>query len=181
MRKQPCVGGPSREAGFTLIEALAAMVILVFGIMAVANLIVVAISSNRMGSTSTAASMVATETIERLKAIPFTDLKTGGSQGTGLLDCDPGSNGKTKCQDKGNVLGCVEPGADCVVADNFNYLRSVPGVGQVKTRWAIASVDTQTIFIVVRSEVPGLAARRSRAEFATFRSCTAVTSGCPAP
>ncbi len=37
---------PDAEAGFTLIEALVAIVVLVFGLMAVTNLMIVAASSN---------------------------------------------------------------------------------------------------------------------------------------
>ena len=44
-----------REAGFTLIEALVAIVILAFGLMAVTNLLVVAAASNTVGNHSTAA------------------------------------------------------------------------------------------------------------------------------
>ena len=41
-------------------------------------------------------------------------------------------------------------------------------------------VGAQTRFIRVRSEpIGGLAGAKARAEFTTFRSCTAVASGCP--
>lgn len=154
------------EAGFSLAEAVTAVAILIVGLMAVSNLIVVSISTNRVGSTSTAASAMATETMERIKAIPFNNLTAGGS-----LTADNG------------IAGCEEvlpTDSNCVVAGNFNYLKQVPGVAPIKTRWVISQVDNQTLFIRVRSEAVGLAGIRSRAEFTTIRSCTAVTSGCPA-
>ena len=42
------------EAGFTLVEALVAVVVLVFGLMAVTNLLLVAASSNSVANQSTA-------------------------------------------------------------------------------------------------------------------------------
>jgi competence protein ComGC len=81
---------PSRpstsEAGFTLIEALAAIVILVFGLIAITNLMIVAASSNTVGNHSTAATAQAVQQLEVLKATPFTTLAAGGS----VTACNPG-------------------------------------------------------------------------------------------
>lgn len=156
------------EAGFTLVEALIAIVILVFGIVAVTNLFLVAINSNKIGSTMTAATELATQAMERVRAIPFTQVTTGGD-----LESDVGG-----------IAGCDEtppPGPDtnCVVAGNFNAVRSVSGVARFKTRWTIAQVDTQTVLIRVRSEPLGVSGARARAEFQTLRSCTDVAIGCP--
>jgi type II secretory pathway pseudopilin PulG len=154
----------NQEAGFTLVEALIAIVILVFGLAAIANLILVASTSTSIGNTTTAATGLASETIERLKAIPFTDLVVGGS-----LTADAG------------IADCTEPGQTCVVAGNFNYQRAIPGVANIKVRWVITMANTQTRMIRVRAEPLSVAGVRARAEFTTMRSCAAVTIGCPAP
>src|ERR671935_1116877 len=61
----------SGEAGFTLAEALVAILILVVGLMAVTNLMVVSAASNVAANQGTAAATAATEVLERLKALPF--------------------------------------------------------------------------------------------------------------
>lgn len=140
------------QAGFTLIEALVAIVILIFGLVAVTNLFVVAASSNTVGNHGTASATAASETLEDLKAEPFRSalLAPGGS----------------------------------LAANVPNYFREddISGVGIIRSRWQVTQVDGQTLFIRVRSESTSpLAGRRARAEFTTFRSCTAVAAGCPTP
>lgn len=158
------------EAGFTLVEALVAMVVLVVGLLAVANLMVVAGTSNSVANQSTAAAAQATEVMERLRSIPFTTMTTGGDL----------------VADNGSSLGCNDDaaGAGCVIAGNFNAQRNVPGVGIIKTRWTISATagDAQLRFIRVRSEGLGSIGRaRTRAEFTTFRACTDPGLGCPCP
>jgi prepilin-type N-terminal cleavage/methylation domain-containing protein len=159
---------PRTDAGFTLIEALIAMIILVFGLMAVTNLLVVAASSNTVGNHSSGATAQASEVLERLKAIPFNQLQLGGD-----LDADEGT-APTPCND-------IAPNFNCVRPDNYNSYKPVPGVGLIRTRWRVSQADSQSFFIEVRSESTSvLAGRRSRAEFTTFRTCPNVTKlGCP--
>jgi pilin/secretion family protein with methylation motif len=165
------------ESGFTLVEALIAIVVLVVGIVAIVNLFVVASTSNAVANHSTAASGQGTETLERLKSIPFLDITAGmGSSDDGDLDADAGS-----------ILNCVEPDpqpplpVNCVVPGNYNLARDIPGVGRIKTRWRIVRPGAggpDTLFIVVRSESTAkLAGIRSRSEYTTFRTCT--VAGCP--
>ena len=52
------------ESGFTLVEALVAIVVLVFGLMAVTNLMLVAASSNSVANQGTAAVASATRIVE---------------------------------------------------------------------------------------------------------------------
>jgi type II secretory pathway pseudopilin PulG len=162
----------SSESGFTLVEALIAIVVLVVGIVAIVNLFVVASTSNAVGNHSTAATGQATETLERLKAIPFLDITAAmGGSTEGDLDADAGS-----------IANCVETTTStCVVAGNYNLARDVPGVGRIKTRWQIVRPGAggpDTLFIVVRSQSTAtLAGIRSRSEFTTFRTCT--VAGCP--
>lgn len=173
----PTAAPRTSESGFTLVEALIAIVVLVVGIVAIVNLFVVASTSNAVGNHSTAATGQATETLERLKGIPFLTLTggMGGATTVGNLAADAGSS-----------LNCVEtpstpPSSYCVVAGNYNLARDIPGVGRIKTRWQIVRPGAggpDTLFIVVRSESTAkLAGIRSRAEFTTFRTCT--VAGCP--
>jgi prepilin-type N-terminal cleavage/methylation domain-containing protein len=69
---------PTSESGFTLIEALVATVVLAVGLISVANLMVVAASSNAVASQATAATTVASQELERLTAIPYDQLVAGG-------------------------------------------------------------------------------------------------------
>ena len=153
------------ESGFTLIEALVAMVILAVGLVAVANLLVVGATSNTIGNHSTNTTTIARETMERLRNISFELVQVSPA---GSIDATP------TCDDNVIANNCVRP-------DNFQAFKNVQGVGQVQTTWEIVRVDNQTLFIRVRSDSnSALARRRARAEFTTMRSCTAVSLGCPA-
>jgi hypothetical protein len=157
----------STEAGFTLVEALTAVLILVFGLIGVTNLMLVATTTNTVATQMTSATDHAVETMERLKAISFEQLRanTGGN-----LTADTGS-----------IAQCDEDVQTCVVPGNFNAYRSVPGVGQIHTLWTVtADADPEILFIRVRSQGTGaLIGTRSRAEFTVFRTCTARQVGCP--
>jgi prepilin-type N-terminal cleavage/methylation domain-containing protein len=157
------------EAGFTLIEALIAIVVLAVGLIAVTNLLVVGAASNTIGNHSTNTTTIATETLERLRNITF-NLVAAAPSPAGAIDV-PLTAGT--CDD--NVVGnnCVRPG-------NYEAVKDVAGVGRVHTTWEIVPIDGQTFFVRVRSESEsGLARRRARAEFTTIRSCTSVALGCP--
>jgi prepilin-type N-terminal cleavage/methylation domain-containing protein len=66
------------ERGFTLIEALVATLVLAVGIISVANLMLVAATSNSVGNQATAAATIASRELERLTAIPYNQLLVGG-------------------------------------------------------------------------------------------------------
>jgi type IV pilus assembly protein PilV len=74
----PAAARPGPEAGFTLVEALVAMLVLAVGMISVANLMLVAATSNSVGNQSTAAATIATQELERLTAIPYDQLLVGG-------------------------------------------------------------------------------------------------------
>src|SRR5262249_53016841 len=78
MREKSMTHGGS--SGFTLVEALVAIVILVFGLIAIANLMIVASSSNSVARQATGAATIASLQLEQLKALPFNNagLATGG-------------------------------------------------------------------------------------------------------
>jgi Tfp pilus assembly protein PilV len=143
---------PDDESGFTLVEALIAIVVLVFGLLAITNLMIIGASSNTVANQSSATTALASQQLEQLKAVPFGTLNaaTGGDITTDVT--------------------------------NFFRIDKIDGVGPIDTRWQVTSVNSQTLFIQVRSEpLARVLAPRARAEFTTFRTCTAQPMGCPAP
>lgn len=156
------------DAGFTLVEALVAVVVLVFGLMAVTNLLLVAASSNTVANQGTAAVTTATRAMDSLKAITY-DTLDNAAVGTAFDATDGGKD----CDD----VTLVPTDAHCTT--------STPGVGTTHVHWYITPMaDARLLHIRVRSEGTGaLTAARSRAEFTSFRACTnsdPVTGGCPA-
>ena len=144
------------QAGFTLVEALVAVVVLIFGLMAVTNLLLVAASANTVANQGSAATASATQVMDVLRSTPWNELVPGGD-----LDNDVG------------------PAVDCralpVPINTYNCDDTIQGVGVIKTRWLLTpGVGTVRLYqISVRSEGTGaLAAARSRANFTTYRTCT---------
>ena len=137
-----------RESGFTLIEAMIAIVILVFGLVAIAQLFVVASRSNVTARQATATADASSEVMDMLMARPYDDLSEGG----GVADTD------------------MTPGT---APTGYSQVKDVPGVGRVLTCWRITSPSTNVLAIHVRSQVVGLMSGLSRAEFVTVRTRTA--------
>jgi len=160
-------GGRGREAGFTLVEALVAVIVLVFGLMAVTNLMLVAASSNTVANQGTAAVNTATRVMDMLKSstyAAFTSVDTP-------WEAQPG--GGPSCGDPALMTLAVSHCTD-----------SIPGVGSVHAHWTITpdALDSRLYFVRVRAEGLGaLTGARSRADFTTFRSCTNLDAGCPEP
>jgi type II secretory pathway pseudopilin PulG len=157
----------SGEAGFTLVEALVAIVVLIFGLMAVTNLMIVAASSNTVANQATAAVNSATRVMDMLKSTTYTDLTAGGT----TFDTS----------DSGSAKSCNDT---TLVFSDWHCNDDVSGVGRIHTHWWVtATADPRLLYIQVRSEGMGaLTGARSRAEFTTFRSCTnadPTTGGCP--
>ena len=151
------------EQDFTLIEALIAIAILAIGLAGVTNLFVVASSSNSAANHGIAAVTEATETMERLKAIPFLQLVPGGS-----LAVDMFATNATDDLFSGGVF-------------QYNRERDVDGVGRIRTRWTIVQPGAggpDVYFITVRAESQSpMMMQRTRADMTTFRACT--TGNCP--
>jgi type II secretory pathway pseudopilin PulG len=164
LMQEPRSPRPS-EAGFTLVEALIAIVVLVFGLIAVTNLLLVAATSNMVASQATAATTAASRVLDMLKTTSYENLVAGGN------------------------LGLVMSGATplCAVAlpASFECRDDVDGVGVMHVTWIVTPVgaDARLTFIEVRSEGQGVfAAGRTLADFTTLRSCTdsSALGLCPA-
>jgi prepilin-type N-terminal cleavage/methylation domain-containing protein len=67
-------GVPQTDAGFTLVEVLVAIVVLVFGLIAVTNLLLVGASNNTAANMGTASTAAAAQQMEFLKARSFHEL-----------------------------------------------------------------------------------------------------------
>ncbi len=146
---RPASAGPSGdEAGFTLVEALISIVILVFGLIAVANLLFVAASSNRVAGDATVAANVAQQQLERLRNMPYATLRGQvGTHQSGQQDV-PGA-------------GTVDVDWDVFETDPGGLFPPNPGPLQ------------QVLFVRLRAESRNPIARaRSRAEYTVFRACT---------
>ena len=145
----------NREAGFTLSEALIAMLILMFGLASIFNLMITATSSNNVANRATGATMIAAQQLEVLRATPF----------SALVATDPNSL-NVPCPDPPAV------GPACLVTD-------VQGVGRMETRWLIQTLGTNLLFLQVRTEPRGFRARHAMADLTTIRSCTfGAAAGC---
>jgi Tfp pilus assembly protein PilV len=154
----------SAEAGFTLIEALIAIVILIFGLVAVSNLFVVSLTSNNVANHTNATTAEASEIMDLLKALPFRNLPTTTQ---GSLTSDLPSTNTT------NPRVIVD--ATTSVLNQYNSTRTVSGIGPIRSRWTITAVDTSTRLITVLSESVGSSSvgrSRSSAQFTTVRTAT---------
>lgn len=152
----------SSESGFTLVETLVAIVVLVFGLMAVTNLLLVAATSNTVANQSSAATASASQAMDLLRSTRWADIVPGGSLTTDT----------------------TTPSPDCRALTSpitaYNCDDNIQGVGTVKTRWQItAGVGTvRMVLITVQSEGTGaMAGARSRATFTTYRTCTQSAPG----
>jgi prepilin-type N-terminal cleavage/methylation domain-containing protein len=150
------------QAGFTLIEALIAMVILAVGLTAIANLMVVAGTSNSVANHATAATNVANQTMELLKSARYDALVPGGT-----IDADTGTTGECG-------VTPVTAGYNC---DTTKTLADADfrGVGTMHVRWRIWTPVTTgsltTTYIQVAAESRSLAmGSRSRVLLTTFRT-----------
>jgi Tfp pilus assembly protein PilV len=142
------------EAGFTLIETLIAIVVLVFGLIAITNLFLVAGSSNTVANQATAASDVASQLLENFKAQPWNSAQLAATTGT-----FPAATPQRTDQ---------VPGVGTI--NSWWSITNVDG----------SAATARVKFIRVRSEGAGVLARgRSRAEFTTYRTCTTPVLGCP--
>jgi type II secretory pathway pseudopilin PulG len=166
-KNDPSRRAPSGESGFTLVEALVAIVVLVFGLMAVTNLMIVAASSNSVANQGTAAVTSATRIMDVIKSTSFDLLPVGGTP------IDPADTPAPKaCDDPTLTLGT-----------DWHCNDIIPGVGTIHTHWRITpTTDVRVLHIRVQSEGLGaMSGARSRSDFTSFRACTNINAGCPDP
>ena len=183
MKEEPVAG---REAGFTLIEALIAILILIFGLAAVVNLFVVAGSANQVGRHMTASAAQAAEVMETLKAIPFNNLIDNAPPVDNLTpgQIDGNADYEALADDSGAIVVTESQPVTIVdgggVLNTYAMNRTIAGVGQINVRWEVNVLDDQTrvIRVIAASSAPLLRAR-SRVDLAAFRTCTAPDMGCP--
>jgi len=146
------VGGSARgQEGFTLVEAVIAMVVFVIGIVAIMNLFLMASWQGQIANSIGAATTIASERLDVLKSIPFQTLRCGAGPG-GDLESDTG---------------------------DFDTEESVRGVVNIRTRWTVEAHDFNGppgVFITVRSEptINNARGQLARVQFSTYRSCTVV-------
>jgi prepilin-type N-terminal cleavage/methylation domain-containing protein len=153
------------QAGFTLVETLVAIVVLVFGLMAVTNLMLVAATSNTVANQSSAATASASHVMDTLRSTSWANLPPGGSLTADTTSPSP---------------DCRTIAAPTLGTPFYNCDDNIPGVGTIKTRWLVtAGVGTvRLVQITVQSEGTGvMAGARSRATFTSFRSCTQSAAG----
>lgn len=143
---------PNGESGFTLIEATVATMVLMFGLAAIFNLMIVAISSNSVANRATAATALASQRMEVLRSTPFASLADSPA-GVDTLE---------------------------TVTSGFNATTTVDGAGTFLITWRVQTLtDPNLKLIQVRSDPSGFRGRQARAEFTAIRSCTlGTTAGC---
>jgi prepilin-type N-terminal cleavage/methylation domain-containing protein len=143
---------PGAESGFSLIEVMIAIIVLVFGIVAVANLMVVAAASNATANHGTGAAAVAAEEMENLKALRL-DL---------VPVTDPGGAGACPPQGAVNTLPLVTgPGRPV-----FTVTRCIAPAGPPGTNGLPVSRFMRVSAFASSSMFPA----RTRAEYTTFRT-----------
>jgi len=168
------------ESGFTLLEVMIAIFVLIFGMLSVSNLIVSAASSNAVGNQASAAATVGAQQLEVLKALPFGVLTAGAPSGSLIAD----------------VVGCpTEPADTATTPGNCFNFTTPPGVGIIHTRWQITPVPgtvvtgASEVYLIqvwaqgalIPTVGPALGADRTTAQFTTLRACvdTTAPANCP--
>jgi Tfp pilus assembly protein PilV len=138
------------EAGFTLSEALVAMLILMFGLASIFNLMIVATSSNSVANRASAATMIASQELEVLRSTPYSQLVNSPADS---LDV-------------------------CTV--NYCRTTTVEGVGTFESRWLIQTLTSPNLrFLQVRTQPNGFRGISARADLTTIRACTlGAAAGC---
>jgi len=162
------------QDGFTLVEVLVAMVVLIFGLMAISNLFALATSSNVVARHMTAASAQAADVMDRLKTMPFAGVAAGGAADSAALNA-AASAAHTWTDAQPIQLGTA------TTVNTYEADRQIAGLGTIRVRWQVVNIDNQTKLIhVAAASAVDLLRRRSQVDLVTYRSCTGPIVGCPA-
>lgn len=146
------------EQGFTLVESITAIVILMVGLVAVANLMLVSTTSTTVANHMTATSAEASRVMDMLKTIPWEDLRC--TRATSLTADLPSTNSTSSLTTTAGVLNTA------------NIYSDVRGIGRIRTRYRVVNVDRHTRYITVQSESMGrVATGKAQATFTSLRVC----------
>lgn len=152
----------AKDQGFSLIEVMVAIMILTVGLLSLAQMMVVATSSNTLSGRMTSCSSLAKEQMERLKAAPFYSTPQSNKARNPVLasggDVDNTTGGFSQFYDPDGV--------------------AVNGGGLFEVRWQIDDVASPLPLEMVRIQVRCLPAGGATDQFAvigdarftTFRS-----------
>lgn len=136
------------ESGFSLVEVMVAIVILTVGLLALAQMMVLATNSNTLSGRMTSSSALAKEQLERLKATPFY--------------VDPLTKTRSPALADGGDL-------DSTAAGYAQYYdaqgQPVAGNGLYEVRWQIRTINTNLPLEMVEIRVRCLPAAGIREQF----------------
>jgi len=156
-------GTRNNEGGFTLIEVLVAIVILSVGLLSLAQMMVLATSSNTLSGRMTSSSALAKEQLERLKAAPFYT--------------DPRAQARNPMLADGGKIDVAEPGY--VQYYDSDGIPTVDRAGALyEVRWEIETFPSPLPLAMVQIRVRCLPAAGmedqyaiiGEARFTTFRT-----------
>lgn len=144
--------GSKNEAGFTIMEAIIATMILTFGLASIFNLMIMSTTSNTVAARATGALALATAQMETLRSTPFSSL-VDSPEGVDTLEEQ---------------------------TEGYFVETTIEGTGTFETRWRVQTLTSANLkFLSVRTDPQGFRGRAGRAEFTTVRACTAgTTAGC---
>jgi Tfp pilus assembly protein PilV len=169
----------TEESGFSLVEAIIAVLVFIIGIAAISNLFLVAVTANSTANHAGATATVASEVMDRLRAMSFESLQPGSPSGSPFATSV--TAGSTYYQGRRTALlpnatsdTCIEPAtANCVTPTSYRMRRVVPGVADVHVNWLITDVGNGVYFITVRAQdMLPVVGERSYVELTSFRAAS---------
>jgi type IV pilus assembly protein PilV len=146
-------GARKGEGGFTLVEVLVAIVILTVGLLSLAQMMVLATSSNTLSGRMTSSAALAKEQLERLKAAPYY--------------LDPRAQARNPLLADGGGLDSTEPGYVQYYDPDGIPLPGEAGA-MFEVRWEIETVPSPLPLSMIRIRVRCLPAAGMEDQFAVI-------------